>query len=72
MIAARGMVKRLGTRDVLAGVDLDVHEGETLVLLGRSGSGKSVFLKHVIGLMQADAGRLEVLGEDVTGYRRRL
>ena len=66
MIHARGLVKKLGTRQVLAGVDLDVEAGETLVLLGRSGSGKSVFLKHVIGLMQADAGRLEVLDEDVT------
>jgi phospholipid/cholesterol/gamma-HCH transport system ATP-binding protein len=66
MIHARGLVKKLGVRNVLAGVDLDIAEGETLVLLGRSGSGKSVFLKHVIGLMRADAGTLEVLGEDVT------
>jgi phospholipid/cholesterol/gamma-HCH transport system ATP-binding protein len=66
MIKARGLVKKLGARNVLAGVDVDVAEGETLVLLGRSGSGKSVFLKHVIGLMQADAGTLEVLGQDVT------
>jgi len=66
MIRARGLVKKLGTRAVLAGVDLDVADGETLVLLGRSGSGKSVFLKHVIGLMQADEGLLEVLGEDVS------
>jgi phospholipid/cholesterol/gamma-HCH transport system ATP-binding protein len=66
MITARGLVKRLGTRAVLAGLDLDVAAGETLVLLGRSGSGKSVFLKHVIGLMQADAGTIEVLGRDVT------
>jgi len=66
VISARGLVKRLGTRAVLAGVDLDVPDGETVVLLGRSGSGKSVFLKHVIGLMRADEGALEVLGEDVT------
>lgn len=66
MIAARGLVKRLGNRAVLAGIDLDVQDGETLVLLGRSGQGKSVFLKHVIGLMRADEGSLTVLGEDVT------
>ena len=66
VIRARGLVKRLGTRDVLTGVDLDVAERETLVLLGRSGTGKSVFLKHVIGLMRADQGTLEVLGEEVT------
>ncbi len=66
MIKARGLTRQLGTRQVLAGLDLEVAAGETLVLLGRSGSGKSVFLKHVIGLMQADSGTLEVLGEDVT------
>lgn len=59
-------MRRFGDRAVLAGVDLEVRAGETMVLLGRSGSGKSVFLKHVIGLARADAGTLEVLGEDVT------
>ena len=66
MISARGLVKRLGNRAVLAGIDLDVTDGETVVLLGRSGQGKSVFLKHVIGLMRPDEGSLSVLGEDVT------
>jgi len=66
VITARGLVRELGGRAVLAGVDLDVNDGETVVLLGRSGSGKSVFLKHVIGLTKADAGQLTVLGEDVT------
>jgi len=51
---------------VLDGVDLDVAAGETIVLLGRSGTGKSVFLKHVIGLVRADAGTVEVFGTDVT------
>jgi phospholipid/cholesterol/gamma-HCH transport system ATP-binding protein len=51
---------------VLAGVDLDVAAGETLVLLGRSGTGKSVLLKHVIGLLQPDEGTLALFGEDVT------
>jgi phospholipid/cholesterol/gamma-HCH transport system ATP-binding protein len=51
---------------VLAGVDLDVAPGETLVLLGRSGTGKSVLLKHVIGLLQPDEGTLALFGEDVT------
>jgi phospholipid/cholesterol/gamma-HCH transport system ATP-binding protein len=66
MVRAEGVVKHLGGRDVLAGLTLEARERETLVLLGRSGTGKSVFLKHVIGLMQPDAGRLEVMGEDVT------
>jgi len=66
VISARGIAKKLGGRDVLAGVDLEVKDGETVVLLGRSGSGKSVFLKHAIGLLPVDQGTLSVLGEDVT------
>ncbi len=66
MVRAEGLVKRLGGRPVLNGLTLQVEPRETLALLGRSGTGKSVFLKHVIGLMQPDEGRLSVLGEDVT------
>jgi len=66
VLRARGLVKRFGTRAVLAGIDLDVHAGETVVLLGRSGTGKSVLLKHAIGLLRADGGTLEVMGTDVT------
>ncbi len=66
MVRAEGLVKHLGGRDVLAGLTIEAREKETLVLLGRSGTGKSVFLKHVIGLMRPDAGRLSVFGEDVT------
>jgi len=66
MVGARGLVRHLGGRAVLAGLDLEVDDGETLVLLGRSGSGKSVFLKHVIGLLPVEEGTLHVLGEDVT------
>lgn len=51
---------------MLGGLDLDVAEGETVVLLGRSGTGKSVFLKTVIGLVRADQGTLALFGRDVT------
>ena len=51
---------------MLAGVDLDVAPGETVVLLGRSGTGKSVLLKTVIGLVRADEGTLSLFGQDVT------
>jgi phospholipid/cholesterol/gamma-HCH transport system ATP-binding protein len=71
MIEARGIVRRMGGRTVLAGVDLEVKDGETVVLLGRSGSGKSVFLKHAIGLLPVEQGTLHVLGEDVTRARPR-
>src|SRR5262249_35016793 len=66
MIQLRGLKKKLGSRQVLNGVDLDVPAGRTLVVLGRSGTGKSVLLKHIIGLMQPDAGSIEVDGEDIT------
>jgi phospholipid/cholesterol/gamma-HCH transport system ATP-binding protein len=57
--------KRLGSKQVLDGLDLDIPTGLTLVILGRSGSGKSVLLKHIIGLMHPDAGSIEVDGEDI-------
>jgi len=67
MIRIRGLKKRLGRKQVLDGVDLDVEQGETIVVLGRSGTGKSVLLKHVIGLMSADEGSIEVDGVELTG-----
>ena len=60
MIRVRGLRKRLGAKQVLDGVDLDIEAGETVVVMGRSGSGKSVLLKHIIGLMTPDEGSIEV------------
>ena len=71
MIKIRGLKKRLGSKQVLDGVDLDVESGETIVVMGRSGTGKSVLLKHVIGLMEPDAGDIEVDGESLVGMRER-
>ncbi|MBI3538962.1 MAG: ABC transporter ATP-binding protein [Candidatus Eisenbacteria bacterium] len=71
MITIRGLTKKLGTKQVLGGVDLDVRDGETVVVIGRSGTGKSVLLKHVIGLMQPDAGSIEVDGVEVAGLADR-
>ena len=67
MIKIRGLKKRLGDKQVLDGVDLDVETGETIVVMGRSGTGKSVLLKHIIGLMVPDAGTIEVDGVEITG-----
>jgi phospholipid/cholesterol/gamma-HCH transport system ATP-binding protein len=67
MIQLRGVSKRLGTKQVLDGLDLDVQAGITLVILGRSGSGKSVLLKHIIGLMQPDQGHILIDGDDIAG-----
>jgi len=67
MIEVRGLKKRLGNKQVLDGLDLDVEQGETVVVLGPSGTGKSVLLKHMIGLMQPDAGSIRVAGEEIVG-----
>jgi phospholipid/cholesterol/gamma-HCH transport system ATP-binding protein len=67
MIRIRGLKKRLGRKQVLDGLDLDIEKGETVVVLGPSGTGKSVLLKHIIGLMQPDAGSIEVEDEEIVG-----
>ena len=71
MISVRQLTKTLGTQTVLRGVDLDIQTGQTCVILGRSGSGKSVLLKHLIGLMQPTSGEVWVDGEDITGLPER-
>ncbi len=59
--------KAFGPKEVLKGFTLDVREGETLSVIGGSGSGKSVALKHVVGLLQPDSGEVRVDGVDVVG-----
>jgi phospholipid/cholesterol/gamma-HCH transport system ATP-binding protein len=63
--------KSFGTKVVLDGVDLDVRRGETVVVLGGSGSGKSVLLRHTIGLHRPDSGQVFVDGEEITGLEER-
>ena len=69
MIQLRGVSKRLGSKQVLDGLDLDIPKGETLVVLGPSGTGKSVLLKHIIGLMGPDRGSIEIDGENIVGMK---
>src|SRR4051812_6475563 len=71
MIEVRGLQKRIGEQEILLGVDLTVGKGETLVIIGRSGGGKSVLLKHLIGLMQPDAGEIRIDGENIIGLGER-
>ncbi len=71
MIRIRGLRKRLGEKQVLDGVDLDIEAGKTVVIMGRSGSGKSVLLKHVIGLMIPDEGSIAVGDQELVGMRER-
>ncbi len=71
MIEVRNLTKSFGEKHVLRGVDLTIKDGETMVILGRSGSGKSVILKHLIGLMKPDAGEVIVEGESIRGLAER-
>src|SRR5256885_776557 len=71
MIKVRGLAKRIGPQEILRGVDLIVAKGETLVIIGRSGVGKSVLLKHLIGLMTPDAGEIWIDGENIIGLTER-
>ena len=66
MIKVEGVTKSFGAQAVLRGVDLEVPDGSITVIIGRSGGGKSVFLKHLLGLLRPDAGRVLVGGVDVT------
>lgn len=67
----RGVSKRLGHQQVLDDAHLAVRRGETLVVLGRSGEGKSVLLKHLAGLMTPDAGSIKIDGEEIVGVPER-
>jgi phospholipid/cholesterol/gamma-HCH transport system ATP-binding protein len=66
VIKIRGLEKAFDDYSVLRGVDLDLYQGENLVVLGRSGTGKSVLIKLISGLLKADKGTIEVFGEDVS------
>ena len=65
MIAFRNVHKAFGDKAILCGLDLEVRDGETLVMLGYSGTGKSVALKHIVGLLAPDEGEVEVDGRVV-------
>ncbi|MGR3480856.1 ABC transporter ATP-binding protein [Salipiger marinus] len=67
MIRIRGLSKSFGANAVLRGVDLDVARGQSLVVIGGSGTGKSVLLKSILGLVPPDAGQITVDGQDTQG-----
>ena len=69
MIEIRNIKKKLGEKTVLDGVSLHVNKGETLVIMGRSGEGKSVLLKHIIGLIKPDSGSVFIDGIDITSLK---
>jgi len=69
MIRIADLHKSFGPTKVLQGVNLEVGEGETMVVIGQSGSGKSVLLKHIIGMLKPDRGRIFIDDVEITGLR---
>ncbi|HTL81412.1 MAG TPA: ATP-binding cassette domain-containing protein [Bacteroidia bacterium] len=70
VITIRGLCKSFGENRVLRNFDLDLHKGENLVVLGKSGSGKSVLIKCIIGLMTQDEGSIRIFGQEVAEMKR--
>ena len=70
MIALNGITKSFGTKAVLRGVDLDVPNATSLVIIGGSGTGKSVLLKCILGLVAPDSGTILLDGQDVAQAER--
>jgi phospholipid/cholesterol/gamma-HCH transport system ATP-binding protein len=71
MIEVRDLKKSFGPQPILDGVSFAIEQGEALAIIGRSGGGKSVLLKHIIGLLQPDAGSVLINGEDITHLNER-
>jgi phospholipid/cholesterol/gamma-HCH transport system ATP-binding protein len=71
MIEARNLKKSFGPQRVLDGVNLRIGGGESVVIIGRSGGGKSILLKHLVGLIRPDAGEVIIDGENIVGMNER-
>jgi len=71
MIAVRELAKKIGQQEILRGVNLEVRNGETLAIIGRSGGGKSVLLKHLVGLMEPNSGEIWIQGQNIIGLTER-
>lgn len=66
MIEIKDLKKKFGSKNVLNGVNLKINKAETLVIIGRSGCGKSVLLKHIIGLLKPDSGSVFIEGKNIS------
>ncbi len=71
MIEIKGLYKKFENHQVLNNLDLDIHPGETKVIIGRSGVGKSVLLKSIIGLIRPDSGSIKINGKEVTNLNEK-
>jgi len=71
LIRIRGLSKEINGEAILSDIDLEIREGEILVILGESGAGKSVFLQHLVGLRRPDRGSVEINATDITQLSER-
>jgi phospholipid/cholesterol/gamma-HCH transport system ATP-binding protein len=71
MIEVRELKKSFGTHEILEGVNLRIEKGESVVIIGRSGGGKSVLLKHLVALLKPDSGQVLIDGEDIVPMNER-
>ncbi len=71
MIKIIEVYKSFNEHNVLNGINLEINDGETMVIIGRSGCGKSVLLKHIVGLLKPDKGIIEISGKDITKLNSR-
>ena len=70
-IQLRGVAKAFGPKKVLTGVDLDVAKGESVVIIGGSGTGKSVLIKSILGIIHPDKGSIRIDGRETMGLGAR-
>ncbi len=71
VLTIKNLRKSFGENHVLKGFSMELHKGENLVIMGKSGSGKSVMIRCLVGLMQPDSGTVEIMGEDISKLKRK-
>jgi phospholipid/cholesterol/gamma-HCH transport system ATP-binding protein len=71
MVKVRSLAKKIDQQEILRGVNLEVRTGATLAIIGRSGGGKSVLLKHLVGLMEPNSGEIWIQGQNIIGMTER-
>ena len=71
VLELKGIKKAFGSREILKGVDISIQKGETMVIVGGSGTGKSVSIRHAIGLLEPDEGDVFIFGERMNGAHKK-